>query len=129
MVSKTVPKYFVASIDRDFGPQVIDDLLGEEVVESAAHVLGQHPGYLLLCEEEYSGHRWGDGGEYEHRTILKKLGDPVLLSVHYLSYSTLSDDSDDYTSEHSRTTYLLAEDPLARSIFDRLRSPAAEVRQ
>lgn len=129
MISKTVPQYFVASIDRDFGLQVIDDLLGKEVVKSAVNVLGQHPGYTLSFEYDCPDHRWGYGGEYEHRTILKKLGDPVLLSVHYHSYSTSSDDFEDYTSEHSYTTYLLAEDPLASSIFDRLRSLSAEVRQ
>jgi len=67
-----------------------------------------------------SGHRYGDGGEYGSYHFLQKNGEDVLVSMHFVTYATYSDDSADFPGRDVRKTCLLKEDDLARQVFEEI---------
>lgn len=70
-----------------------------------------------VSEEFSNAHRYGDGGEIEHRTVLLKDHRPLLLSVEFASYETTLDDTDDYRSIYRRATFILSDDPVTQRIL------------
>ena len=77
--------------------------------------------YKVHRISDRSGHRYGDGGETEEKTVLTRLGKPVLISRQFQSYMTYSDDSEDYPSEKINDTYLIEEDSLAREVVQKFK--------
>ena len=74
--------------------------------------------YSVEREYEKSEHRYGDGGEFEHKTFLRFGGKDILVSRSFRNYATYSDDSMDYGGIKVEDTYLLEEDLLGRLVFD-----------
>jgi hypothetical protein len=70
---------------------------------------------------DQSGHRYGDGGEFQSRVILTKSGRPIFVSRHFQAYTTYFDNSEDHPSYDIKDTYLLEEDSFAREIIARFR--------
>src|SRR3989344_8169947 len=76
--------------------------------------------YKVESEKEESGHRNGDGGEFEERAILKIGGRCVMISRHFCAYHTYSDDSEDFVVQDVRDTYVFGHDNLIRDIFSEI---------
>ncbi len=62
--------------------------------------------YIIKSEREESGHRWGDGGEFEERTFLERDGERVLASLRFSAYYSYLDDSFDYHSYNYKNSYI-----------------------
>lgn len=76
--------------------------------------------YRVSRNEEY--HQWGYGGFREETTQLLKGDQPLVLSLDFHSWDTYSDDSEDHPREQLQRTYLLQDDPVARQMFDAIRT-------
>ena len=76
--------------------------------------------YKVESEKKESGHRNGDGGEFEERAILKIGGRCVMISRHFCAYHTYSDDSEDFVVQDVRDTYVFGHDNLIRDIFSEI---------
>lgn len=63
-------------------------------------------------------HEWGSGGYSRHVVQLLRDDRPLLVSVRYLRWDTLSDDSEDYTLDNIKATYLLVDEPDVHKIFE-----------
>jgi len=79
-----------------------------------------HP-YKVIVDEEYN-HEWGRGGHRKSIVQLLKEDQPVIISFYDNHWDTTSDDSTDYDQGSTHQLYLMQEDPIARQIFESLRS-------
>jgi len=77
--------------------------------------------YSFRGENDSSGHRFGDGGERGSYVFLQKNKEDVLVSMHFSSYSSSSDDWVDEGGKHVKRAYLLKEDKLARAVFEEIK--------
>lgn len=76
-----------------------------------------HGGYTATAESFHS-HQWGEGGAFILVSELAKEGQTLLVSRHVRPYSCSSDDSGDYPLTAWAASWLLAEDPVARRVFE-----------
>lgn len=78
--------------------------------------------YRLESEERYH-HQYGSGGEKASvATLIKVNGsrEEILKSYYGTSWSTYSDDSEDYPLGEMRYVKLASEDGLARAVFEEI---------
>ena len=76
--------------------------------------------YKIESEREESGHRNGDGGEFEEKAILKIDGRCLMISRHFCAYHTYLDDSEDFVVQDVRDMYVFGHDNLIRGIFSEI---------
>ncbi len=81
-----------------------------------------HIEYSFRGEKYSSGHIFGVGGSSCSYYFLQKNKEDVLVSMHFSSYSTSSDDWYDEGEKHIKRTCLLKEDKLARAVFEEIRN-------
>ncbi len=77
--------------------------------------------YGFRGEDDSTGHIYGQGGASGSYYFLQKNKEDVLVSMHFSSYSTSSDDWFDDVGKHIKKAYLLKEDKLARAVFEEIR--------
>jgi len=77
-----------------------------------------------ICGDGDSIHRYGDGGEFEHRTFLKSKKENILISRRFCSYIVSADDFESFYSFDGKDTYIFGEDSIARKISCKIKELA-----
>ncbi len=62
-------------------------------------------------------HTPSEGGQTLHVTSLRKNGNPILVGMLVVFYTTYSDDSEDFEASRKETTYLLENETFAESLL------------
>ncbi len=98
-----------------FIPNVFIDK--EKLIEIINNIDANRTEYKVESEIDESGHRSGDGGEIEYRTLLNHNNERLLISKRFISYHTYSDDSEDFVIQDIKDTYVFGYDNLIKGIF------------
>lgn len=98
--------------------------LREEFRYNRTHFFVQGMVYEVRYVQAYA-RRPGEGGEFQQAYVLSKNERPLLLTRRLKSWESTSDDSEDYGFPDDNHTYLLVEERVARSIFEKAKHFAA----
>lgn len=112
----TKPEHYIERIEGLITKDQLEHLLSQVDPEKMS------AGPYRVTEINEHNHEWGHGGYRKDTTQLLKGDQSLILSIYYDSWSTTSDDSTDYAGPQTKHTHLLQEDPVARQIFDLLRT-------